>query len=84
MSYLSEVIIYSLGKHKGIGMPTVLCRVINIAKIKRKMFVSKIFPFPMKKYIGGFALMESLVLGHILIRDDIFAYFNETIKSCCI
>lgn len=84
MSCLSEVIIYSLGKHKGIGMPTVLCRVINIAEIKRKMFVSKIFPFPTKKCIGGFALMESLVLGHILIRDDIFAYFNETIKSCCI
>lgn len=84
MSCLSEVIIYSLGKHKGIGMPTVLCRVINIAEIKRKMFVSKFFPFPTKKCIGGFTLMESLVLGHILIRDDIFAYFNETIKSFCI
>jgi len=44
MSCLSEVIIYSLGKHKGIGVPTVLCRVISSAEIKRKMFVSTVFP----------------------------------------
>lgn len=71
-SCLSEVIIFSLGKHKRIGMPMVLCRVINIAEIKRKMFVSNIFPSPVKKCIGGFALMERLDPGHILIKDDKF------------
>lgn len=64
MSCLSEVIIDSLGKRKGIGMPMVLCRVINTEEIKRKMFVSIIFPSPVKKCIGEFALMESLDLGH--------------------
>lgn len=65
-------------------MPMVLCRVKNTAKIKRKMFVSIIFPFPNKKIsMREFVLMENLELGHILIRDDIFVCFNEIIPAVC-
>lgn len=82
MSCLSEVIIFSLGKHKGIGMPTVLCRDINTVETKRNFFALIIFLSPIKNCIKELDLIESLDLGHILIRNYMFAYFNKMINSC--
>lgn len=47
---------------------------------KKKNVCLKHFPFSNQKMYGRICFKG--VLGHILIRDDIFAYFNEIINTC--